>query len=129
MVFESDVITPHPKETAMYAAQTAACNSGCLSRQVGSAITDQHENVLATGWNDVPRFGGDLYKEGDKCDNRCLNQGFCSNNRGKNKLIEEIVNNLTSKKEIKSSLKIEIGKVIFLRRLLKFYQDLKLRIY
>lgn len=102
LVFESEVITPLPKETAMYAAQSASCNSGCLSRQVGAAITDCDGNVLATGWNDVPRFGGDLYKEGDKCDNRCLKQGFCSNNQGKTKLIDEIINFMTADEKLGS---------------------------
>jgi deoxycytidylate deaminase len=55
------VMTPTYSETAMYAAASAAGNSACLSRQVGAAITDAKGDVIATGWNDVPKFGGGLY--------------------------------------------------------------------
>jgi deoxycytidylate deaminase len=57
----SRVITPTRSETAMYAAASTAGNSACLSRQVGAAVTDESGEVLAIGWNDVPRPFGDLY--------------------------------------------------------------------
>ncbi|MBX3608305.1 MAG: hypothetical protein KF871_00300 [Hydrogenophaga sp.] len=61
LVLGTQVITPTRAETAMYAAASAASNSACLSRQVGAAVTDQEGEVLAIGWNDVPRAFGDLY--------------------------------------------------------------------
>ncbi|WP_415915446.1 hypothetical protein [Pseudomonas amygdali] len=49
------IITPTVNERAMYAAYSAARNSACLSRQVGAAITNADGEILASGWNDVPK--------------------------------------------------------------------------
>jgi deoxycytidylate deaminase len=38
----------------MQIAFAARANSGCISRQVGAAITDENYSVKAVGWNDVP---------------------------------------------------------------------------
>ena len=38
----------------MQIAFTAKANSGCISRQVGAAITDENDSIRAVGWNDVP---------------------------------------------------------------------------
>ena len=38
----------------MQIAFAARSNSGCISRQVGAAITDENYSVKAVGWNDVP---------------------------------------------------------------------------
>lgn len=61
LIFRTAVVTPTPDETAMYAAASAARNSACLSRQVGAAVTSAAGELLAVGWNDVPRSGGGLY--------------------------------------------------------------------
>jgi deoxycytidylate deaminase len=61
LIFRTAVVTPTPEETAMYAAASAARNSACLSRQVGAAVTSSTGELLAVGWNDVPRSGGGLY--------------------------------------------------------------------
>ncbi len=61
LIFRTNVITPTPEETAMYAAASAARNSACLSRQVGAAVTSSTGELLAVGWNDVPQSGGGLY--------------------------------------------------------------------
>lgn len=51
-------ITPTVHEMAMHAAASAAGHSACLSRQVGACITSASGDILSTGWNDVPKFGG-----------------------------------------------------------------------
>lgn len=38
----------------MQVAFSARANSGCVSRQVGAAVTDKYDSVKAVGWNDVP---------------------------------------------------------------------------
>lgn len=92
LIFDCDIITPLPHEIAMYQAKSAAHNSGCLSRQVGASITDKDYNVLATGWNDVPKFGGNLYTDRDKeNDHRCKIVGNCSNDLKKGQLTSSIV--------------------------------------
>lgn len=94
------IITPTPDERAMYEAHSAARNSACLSRQVGAAITDADGEILAVGWNDVPRAFGGLYEsaakpgEVDYVDHRCWNKdgGKCFNDEEK----REIASRLTA---------------------------------
>ena len=48
------IVTPTSIERCMQLAYTAKLNSGCISRQVGAAITDRNFSVQAIGWNDAP---------------------------------------------------------------------------
>jgi deoxycytidylate deaminase len=48
------IVTPSPEERSMQMAYTAKYNSGCISRQVGAAITDENYSVKAVGWNNTP---------------------------------------------------------------------------
>jgi deoxycytidylate deaminase/dephospho-CoA kinase len=48
------IVTPTSVERCMQLAYTAKLNSGCISRQVGAAITDKNFSVQAIGWNDAP---------------------------------------------------------------------------
>lgn len=48
------LITPSSDERCMIIAYSAKFNSGCLSRQVGAAITNQFHSIRSIGWNDVP---------------------------------------------------------------------------
>jgi deoxycytidylate deaminase len=86
-------ITPTRHEYGMYAAYSAGLKSACLSRQVGASILDKGGNILATGTNDVPRFGGGLYgPEDGEHDARCVHMdgGKCFNDDHKIKLMHEI---------------------------------------
>lgn len=101
LIFGTDIITPYPDETAMYLAASAASNSGCLSRQVGAAITDKYGDVLSVGWNDVPKFGGGVYisqkdEPDDSNDHRCksLDPKLCFNTKNKNDIIDRITFNI-----------------------------------
>lgn len=101
LVLGTRVITPTRSETAMYAAASAAGNSACLSRQVGAAVTDEAGEVLALGWNDVPRPFGDLYvtdlavdPNGER-DKRCWNYGEkCHNDEEKSLFAAHVVDAL-----------------------------------
>lgn len=53
--------TPTKDEVAMTHAQVCAMRSGDLYRQVGAVITNDDGNILATGCNEVPKFGGGTY--------------------------------------------------------------------
>lgn len=95
------IITPTVAERAMYAAYSAARNSACLSRQVGAAITNDVGEILATGWNDVPKPFGGLYQnitliESPDDDHRCWNKdgGKCFNDEEKSLLSKTIINGL-----------------------------------
>lgn len=99
IIFHSTVHTPTVDECAMYDAQAAASNSACMSRQVGAAIYSQEGQLLSVGWNDVPKFGGGLYKTEDGAkDNRCFRWGgkICHNDFNKNKLKDGMYNALNS---------------------------------
>jgi deoxycytidylate deaminase len=104
LILNTKVITPSYAEKAMYAAASAAGNSACLSRQVGAALTDEKGEIISVGWNDVPKFGGDLYAAdpvndptGEK-DKRCWNLegGTCFNDQYKRITAELVVNDLIS---------------------------------
>lgn len=91
LMLGTKILTPTSSESAMYAAASAAGNSACLSRQVGAALTDAEGQVLAIGWNDVPKNGGGLYTSdiaseiAQENDNRCWNKdgGKCFNDEEK----------------------------------------------
>ena len=112
LILGTKVITPTSAESAMYAAAMASANSGCLSRQVGAAVTDANEHVLSIGWNDVPKFGGGLYLEGND-DSRCWNHGGgkCFNDEEKQLFANELVEALkdiipeSSKEAARTSLR------------------------
>jgi deoxycytidylate deaminase len=103
LIFDTDIITPYPDETAMYLASSASVNSGCLSRQVGAAVTDPNGEVLCVGWNDVPKFGGGVYKSvknhpDDNNDHRCkcLDPKECFNTKNKKEILTEINNEVNA---------------------------------
>ncbi|SIS83028.1 Deoxycytidylate deaminase [Chryseobacterium ureilyticum] len=94
LIFETSIITPTIEEIAMYNAKAAAGNSACLSRQVGAAIIDDKHTVVSIGWNDVPKFGGNLYTSNSEYDHRCFNHEECSNDSQKNVVVENIVESI-----------------------------------
>ena len=103
LILRARLITPTYAETAMYQAASAAGNSACLSRQVGAAVTDEHGELLAIGWNDVPQFGGGLYRADSfiagktlAADNRCYNWkgGKCWNDQEKDLLAHRAIDTL-----------------------------------
>lgn len=108
LIFNSEIITPDNSETAMYNAKSAAGNSACLSRQVGAAITDKDGISIASGWNDVPKFGGNLYGDSDLNSKRCKDLGYCSNVTTKNEIVDDIITKIESilYSEKNSNLKI-----------------------
>jgi deoxycytidylate deaminase len=93
LLFQSSIITPRQDEYGMSLAFMAADKSACLSRQVGSAILLDDGTVLATGCNDVPRFGGGLYTSESESDKRCFaNSLICHNDHEKELMADQIIN-------------------------------------
>lgn len=115
LILGTKIVTPTREESAMYAAASAANSSACLSRQVGAAVTDSAGEVLAVGWNDVPKPSGGLYqtdREKDPLnikDMRCHNidGGKCFNDDEKSILAEALIESLGS--EIISEEKKELA--------------------
>lgn len=54
LIDQPGIITPTPEERCMQIAYTAKYNSGCISRQVGAAVTDSYYSVKSIGWNNTP---------------------------------------------------------------------------
>src|SRR5260221_2808587 len=54
LVSHPGLVTPTPEERCMQLAYTAKHNSGCISRHVGAAITDEFYSIKAIGWNNTP---------------------------------------------------------------------------
>jgi deoxycytidylate deaminase len=97
LLFQSSITTPRQDEYGMSLAFMAADKSACLSRQVGSAILLDDGTVLATGCNDVPRFGGGLYTSESESDKRCFaNSLICHNDHEKELMADQIISTLKS---------------------------------
>jgi len=87
LIFDTGLHTPTQEEAAMTKAMAAGAGSACMSRQVGASIISARGELIATGWNDVPKFGGGLYNENDQSvwdgaaiqdrDRRCFKWGGC----------------------------------------------------
>lgn len=60
LIFGDPFITPTFEEYAMFKAYAASLRSADLSRQIGAVVAKNNE-ILSTGVNDCPRFGGGLY--------------------------------------------------------------------
>jgi deoxycytidylate deaminase len=108
-ILATKIETPTKEESAMFMAASAAANSACLSRQVGAAITDKDGDVLAVGWNDVPKADGGVYCSSNNTgdDMRCknLNEGVCQSSAWKEKIAGWIADSLVQEKLIPVELK------------------------
>ena len=54
LISHPGLVMPSPEERCMQLAYTAKHNSGCISRHVGAAITDEFYSIKAIGWNSTP---------------------------------------------------------------------------
>lgn len=54
LIGQPGLVPPSPEERCMQMAYTAKHNSGCISRHVGAAITDENYSIKAIGWNTTP---------------------------------------------------------------------------
>lgn len=107
--------TPTRNEYAMYHAFSASLKASHPSRQVGAAITNKSGNIIVVGTNEVPKYGGGIYEEGDDPDAREFHsQGAESNAQYKKDLIESIIDKIRAEKDedIKNILKKEFKDII-----------------
>lgn len=87
LIFGDPYISPNRNEQGMFFAQAAALRSLDLSRQVGAAVLSDRGDVLATGCNDVPTFGGGLYWADDDEPMRDYEWGYDSNSAIKTEIV------------------------------------------
>ncbi|HUK10999.1 MAG TPA: anti-phage dCTP deaminase [Stellaceae bacterium] len=99
LLLGNNLVRPTNAERGMFHAHAAGLQSSCLSRQVGAALQAPDGRIIASGTNDVPRFGGGVYSEDTPQDHRCHVWEFsdgqitfrgCHNTRHKNRLRDEI---------------------------------------
>lgn len=90
MLFSKPVIPPTHEEYAMFMAYAASLRSADLSRQVGAVIMNCHADIVSTGANDVPKFGGGLYWPTEE-DKRDYIEGFDSNQREKTAIVQDVI--------------------------------------
>ena len=112
IIFGKPFLTPTRDEYAMFMAFSASLRSGDLARQVGAVISSQQDDIIATGANDVPRFGGGLYWSDHNADNRDYVKGFDTNTRHKNEMLLEIMKKIYGNDRDDEEL-IKEGKKIF----------------
>jgi deoxycytidylate deaminase len=102
LMFGKPYVTPTFDEFAMFMAFSSSLRSADLSRQVGAVMT-KNKNIIATGANDIPQFGGGLYwpdydssgvKIIDKDNGRDWKRGYDSNAREKKSIISNIIDTL-----------------------------------
>lgn len=107
LVLGNPFITPTFPESAIYMAFMSSLSSSDLSRQVGAVIA-KNDSILATGTNDVPKFGGGLYTpKYHENDGRIEDQeagrdykykgGYDCNHVQRNSLVEEIYSAINEK--------------------------------
>lgn len=96
LLFSNPHTSPTEEEYAMFMAYAASLRSADLSRQVGAVIANKHGDIISTGANDVPRFGGGLYwpttTENGISDERDYIWKKDMNEEERNKIIDEVVN-------------------------------------
>ncbi|UUX49120.1 anti-phage dCTP deaminase [Nisaea acidiphila] len=103
LVLGGGIIRPTQSERGMYCAHVAALQSSCLSRQVGAALIDRAGTLVSTGTNEVPSFGGGVYEEGMRGDNRCHAWGWVTHN-GKEEIKFTGCHNQRKKKQLRSQI-------------------------
>lgn len=108
LIFGHPYITPTFDEYAMFMAFSASLRSADLSRQVGAVVTYDNQ-ILSTGANDVPAYGGGLYwpeynrenkKIEDYQDGRDYIIGYDSNKIEQFSIVDNIILDLESDSEL-----------------------------
>lgn len=125
LVFGKPSITPTFNEFAMYMAFASSLRSADLSRQVGAVIA-KDKQILATGANDCPTYGGGLYWPGftsslrieDVAEGRDVARkrpdgkvGFDSNSAEKARIIDQILKDLNLSSDANAREKLEKGPI------------------
>jgi len=97
LTFGDPYISPTQDEEGMFFAQASAYRSLDLSRQVGASVLSPEGDIIATGCNEVPKFGGGLYWGQDEGVTRDYEIGHDSNVTIKTELIEDAVRRMRKK--------------------------------
>ena len=104
LIFGNPFITPTFDEYAMFLAYSSGLRSADLGRQVGAVISNKNNEIISTGTNEVPKFGGGQYwlnptTYKDEPNGRDYMRGYDANKREHQHLIDDIVNSYDYKNE------------------------------
>ena len=91
MIFGDPFHTPNREENGMFHAYANSLRSSSLSRQVGASITNTDGDILSTGTNEVPKFGGGPYWSEDNRDEREFNRRIDTNDRKKKDILLDVI--------------------------------------
>jgi len=96
LIFSHPYQPPTEEEYAMFMAYAASLRSADLSRQVGAVLTNKMGDIVSTGANDVPKFGGGLYWPGED-DCRDYVRKCDSNEMQRNDIMEDVIKSIVGK--------------------------------
>lgn len=106
LIFGKPCVTPTKDEYGMFLAFAASLRSADLSRQVGAVIASKTGEIIATGANDVPCFGGGLYwTDHADDDHRDYKKGYDSNEARRDNIVTKIMKKFSHDLEGSSLLK------------------------
>lgn len=130
LIFNAIDPTPDMDEYGMFYAKASAFRSGSLARQVGAVILSEIGDVLATGTNEVPSYGGGLCGPDHHPEQRESSHEYDSNthqtiellhdfvsrlkeegwfnDEKSNKNVDELVKKITSIKKLKNSRLMDV---------------------
>ncbi|TAK87996.1 MAG: hypothetical protein EPO20_00740 [Betaproteobacteria bacterium] len=94
LIFGHPFITPSRDEYGMFIAKSVAMRSADLGRQVGASIATDEGDLVAVGCNEVPKFGGGQYWEGDDPDWRDFRLAEDSSAVSRRQALEELLSKL-----------------------------------
>lgn len=94
LLFGDPFRTPTRDEVGMFHAFGASLRSADPGRQVGAAVVLPSGEILCTGSNEVPKFGGGEYWDGDIPDGRDFAQGHDFNKRQTKRTLREALDSL-----------------------------------
>lgn len=98
LILKPGIVTPTSSERVMQLAYSAKANSGCISRQVGAAITDKNFSIKAIGWNNTPQYQTPcLLRNSDNLFNNRDNESFSKYEKENKEFLEIAKLSLTTK--------------------------------
>lgn len=104
LIFGEPFHTPSRDEVSMFLAYGASMRSSDPGRQVGAVIASADGEVIATGANEVPKYGGGEYWYGDPGDARDFQQGYDYNKRQSRRVVAELLDTLAQAGFLEHSL-------------------------
>ena len=114
LLFGHPYTTPTRDEYAMFLAFSASLRSADLSRQVGAVVVSESKEIISTGANDVPKYGGGLYWSDDgENDFRDYKKKHDYNESQRNEILLNIIKQFSDFKDLENERLLEIGKILF----------------